>query len=139
MRKHSQVGALPVRFKKNGKVEILLVTTRGGQRWMIPKGYRPKRLDDQRAAAREALQEAGVKGKIHPRALGEFTDHNGKGDSNRITVFRLDVLKEQAHWREEHERRRRWFTPGKAKKLVRQAGLRKIIDLAVNPRSGGTR
>ncbi len=38
MRKHRQVGALPVRLKKKGKLEILLVTTRGGQRWMIPKG-----------------------------------------------------------------------------------------------------
>ncbi len=130
MRKHRQVGALPVRLKKKGKLEILLVTTRGGQRWMIPKGYRSKRLADERAAAREAFQEAGVKGEIHWRALGEFTDHNGKGDTNRIRVFRLYVLKEQTHWREEHERRRRWVSPGKAKKLVRQAGLRKIIDLA---------
>ncbi len=130
MTKHSQVGALPVRLKKNGKLEILLVTTRGGSRWMIPKGYRPKRLDERRAAAREAFQEAGVKGKIQPRALGEFTDRNGKGDTNRIRVFRLYVLKEQTHWREEHERRRTWVSPGKAKKLVREAGLRKIIDLA---------
>ncbi len=130
MTKHSQVGALPVRLKKNGKLEILLVTTRGGCRWMIPKGYRPKRLDERRAAAREALQEAGVMGKIQPRALGEFTDRNGNGEKNTINVFRLDALKEQSHWREENERRRKWVSPTKAKALVRQAGLRKIIDLA---------
>ncbi len=126
--KHSQVGALPVRLKKNGKLEILLVTTRGGSRWMIPKGYRPKPLDERRAAAREALQEAGVKGKIQSRALGAFTDRNGNGEKNRIRVFRLNVLKEQSHWCE--ERRRKWVSPRKAKALVRQAGLRKIIDLA---------
>lgn len=130
MTKHSQVGALPVRLKKNGKLEILLVTTRGGSRWMVPKGYRPKRLDARRAAAREALQEAGVRGKVQSRALGEFTDRNGNGEKNTIRVFRLDVLKEQSHWREEDERKRKWVSPAKARKLVRQAGLRKIIDLA---------
>ena len=131
MRKHSRVGAIPVRLNKNGNPEILLVTTRGGQRWMIPKGYRAKRLDDARAAAREAFQEAGVKGDVHRRPIGNFTDRNGNGESNTIRVFRLDVRKEQAHWREERERSRKWVSPAKAKKLLQAAGLKKLIDLVL--------
>src|SRR3974390_952808 len=65
-----QVAALPLRRTKSGALEVLLVTSRGTGRWIIPKGWPSKRLRDRKAAAREAREEAGVKGKILPKARG---------------------------------------------------------------------
>jgi len=127
MSKQKQVGALPLRRKKNGKWEILLVTTSSG-RWIVPKGCRSKRLKDHHAAAREAEEEGGVSGKIEPRALGKFTHCKRNGDLKKITVFRLDVDAERTHWREEKERKRAWLSPKKAKARVEHTKLRQIID-----------
>ena len=67
MTAHRQVAALPLRRSKKGALEILLVTSRTTGRWIIPKGWPSKRIKDHKAAAREARQEGGVKGKIKPK------------------------------------------------------------------------
>ena len=67
-----QVAALPLRQAKDGTLEILLVTSRDTGRWIIPKGWPSKRLKDCKVAAREARQEAGVKGKIRREATGSY-------------------------------------------------------------------
>ena len=115
MGKERQVGALPVRRRKNGKWEILLVTTSSG-RWIVPKGCRSKRLKDHHAAAREAQEEGGVGGKKHP-ARSENSPITRNGDLKKITVFRLDVDMERTHSREE----RSVNAPGSRRKRRRLA------------------
>lgn len=58
-----QVGALPVRRKGDGSIEILLVTARQKNRWLIPKGARSGRLTDDDAAAREASRRLASKAR----------------------------------------------------------------------------
>jgi ADP-ribose pyrophosphatase YjhB (NUDIX family) len=124
-----QVGALPVRRDKRGKAKVLLVTTRGKHpRWIIPKGHRSKRLQDRDAAAREATQEGGVKGRTKSRPLGVFTHRKRNGAVKQIKVFWLDVEREQGDWREKDQRKRRWASVRKAKKLVEAPTLRRIIE-----------
>src|SRR5688572_19108780 len=67
-----QHGALPYRVGRDGVVEILLVTSRGTRRWIIPKGWPIKGLKPARSAAREAYEEAGVRGAIGSKAIGSF-------------------------------------------------------------------
>jgi 8-oxo-dGTP pyrophosphatase MutT (NUDIX family) len=50
-----QYGALPYRFGAEGELELLLVTSRGRGRWIMPKGWPIKGLKPQEAAAREAF------------------------------------------------------------------------------------
>src|SRR4051812_31676242 len=121
---------LPVRRKKNGQREILLVQTRGSGRWLIPKGHRSKKLDDCEAAAREADQEGGVKGKVGSRPIGKFTHCKGNGKCETIEVYPLKVKQEKKQWAEAKERKRAWVSPKKAKKLVRQRALHNAIDRA---------
>ncbi|HEY3622474.1 MAG TPA: NUDIX domain-containing protein [Roseiarcus sp.] len=45
-------------------LEILLVTTRQSKRWIIPKGWPIKGLRPAKSAAREAFEEAGVRGPV---------------------------------------------------------------------------
>jgi 8-oxo-dGTP pyrophosphatase MutT (NUDIX family) len=124
-----QVGALATR-RKNGKKEVLLVTTRGNGKgtWIIPKGSRSCRLDDDAAAAREALEEGGVTGQIEPRPLGQCTHRKRNGEAKKIDVYRLKVEEELKHWPEEKERKRKWVSPQKAKSLVTDPRLKRIIN-----------
>ena len=67
---HVQYGALPYRFT-HGALEILLLTTRSG-RWIIPKGWPIKGLRPAKSAAREAFEEAGVRGQVRAKSIGLF-------------------------------------------------------------------
>mgnify|MGYP000604135431 CR=1 FL=1 len=44
--------------------QVLLITSLTTRRWIIPKGWRADGMTPADAAAREALEEAGVTGKI---------------------------------------------------------------------------
>jgi 8-oxo-dGTP pyrophosphatase MutT (NUDIX family) len=130
-KKKKQIAALPIRRDKRGKAEVLLVTTRSkNPRWILPKGNRSKRLRDKDAAAREASEEGGVKGRMRSRAIGVFTHRKSSGAARKIKVFRLDVDTEQRDWPERKERKRLWTSPSRAKKMVRAARLRRIIEQA---------
>lgn len=123
-----QVAALPLRRTPGGMLEFLLVTTRGTGRWIIPKGWPSKRLSDCRAAAREAWQEAGVKGKITPQAVGTYRYAKAETDPQIIdvSVFVLEVLEVHDTWREQNQRRREWF---EANEAVRQIGAPSLVEL----------
>ena len=90
-----------------------LVTSRTTGRWIIPKGWPSKRIKDYKAAAREARQEAGVKGKIKPKAIGSYRyvkPELGEGAPIDVAVYLLSVRKQVERLvREKHERRRAWF------------------------------
>ena len=107
-----QVAALPLRLTKDGELKILLVTSRDTGRWIIPKGWTSKRIKDCKAAAREARQEAGVKGKVLRDAIGtyRYTKRElGNGALIEVRVFLLKVSKRCKRWPEKRERRRAWF------------------------------
>lgn len=59
-----QYGVLPYRFTDIGSLEMLLVTTRETKRWIIPKGWPIKGLKPPKSAAREAYEEAGIRGTV---------------------------------------------------------------------------
>ncbi|MEJ2016863.1 MAG: NUDIX domain-containing protein, partial [Maritimibacter sp.] len=67
----TQFGALPWRLKA-GKVQILLITSRGSGRWIIPKGWPMHGQTPSEAAATEAYEEAGIEGKLSPMVLGFY-------------------------------------------------------------------
>ena len=64
----SQYAALPWRLGEG--LEILLLTSRDTRRWVIPKGWPMKGRKPHATAAIEALQEAGLLGKIEKKKLG---------------------------------------------------------------------
>ena len=112
MNARRQVAALPLRLAKNGAIEILLVTSRDTGRWIIPKGWTSKRINDCKAAAREAKEEAGVKGKILREAIGTYRyikRELGNGAIIEVRVFLLKVSKRCKRWPEKRERQRAWF------------------------------
>ena len=134
-----QVAALPLRLAKNGSIEILLVTSRDSGRWIIPKGWTSKRLRDRKAAAREAREEAGVKGKILREAIGTYRyikRELGDGVFVEVRVFLLKVSKRCKRWPEKRERRRAWFDIEDAASRVSDPELSIIIISMLQERDG---
>ncbi|RUW71189.1 NUDIX domain-containing protein, partial [Mesorhizobium sp. M1E.F.Ca.ET.063.01.1.1] len=66
-----QVAALPWRKGENG-VEIMLITSRDTGRWVLPKGWPEAREPLCEAAAREAGEEAGLRGTISHLEAGRY-------------------------------------------------------------------
>ena len=127
-----QYAALPVRMGADGEPEVLLVTSRGTQRWIIPKGWPMRRRTPGEAAAREAYEEAGLEGEIETdRPIGRY--HYDKrlnnGDIIRIevSIFLLRVARQLASWPEQAERRTRWFSPQEAADTVAEPELANLL------------
>ena len=83
------------------------------------------------AAAREALEEAGISGRTGKAALGTYPYtkrlRNGAPLRVQVRVFPLEVLREKAAWPEMTQRERRWFTIEAAAEAVEEPELKAII------------
>jgi 8-oxo-dGTP pyrophosphatase MutT (NUDIX family) len=99
-----QIGALPLILKANGEVEICLITSRGGKRWIIPKGNPMRGVAPHDVAAIEAREEAGVVGVAHARSIGMFT-LRGRKKKRKVVVYPLIVDRQLLVWDEVHERK----------------------------------
>lgn len=127
-----QVAAIPLRWR-NGRVEVLLVTTRGTGRWTIPKGWTNGTGAASRCAAREAFEEAGVRGAIAPQAIGAFTYWKRAKEGRvplRVSVFELYADALLSDWPERRERKRAWVTDAEARALVQNDELAQLIATA---------
>ena len=125
-----QVAALPTRARDDGQLEVMLVTTRRTGRWVIPKGWPSKKLDDADAALREAWEEAGVAGQIGRKPIGCFSylKHEPDGQLHAsVDVFHLPVESLADSWPEAGERERCWFTPDAAAREVDEPELSSLI------------
>jgi 8-oxo-dGTP pyrophosphatase MutT (NUDIX family) len=122
---------LPYRAKGKSQLEIMLVTSRGTRRWIIPKGWPKRGMPPHDTAAREAFEEAGVVGKVNKRPIGSYPYDKilDKGDkaSCRVEVFALRVTRQHKHWPEEQQRKIGWYPPAEALRFVREPHLRRII------------
>jgi 8-oxo-dGTP pyrophosphatase MutT (NUDIX family) len=126
-----QVGALVWRFDE-GILKVLLVTSRDTGRFVIPKGWPMRKIADAKAAAKEAYEEAGVKGKIRTRPIGHY-DYNkifGPGFALpcRVTVYAMQGSTILSKWPEKSERKRHWMTLDDAANSVHEPELRDLIE-----------
>lgn len=125
----AQVAALPVQGR-DADLRVLLVTSRETRRWIIPKGWPEKGMKDYDAAAREALEEAGLTGRISRRPIGHYRYFKRTLDSFQpcsVAVYRLDVEGEQPTWSEQGQRQRAWFSPDVAALLVDEPELKLLL------------
>jgi phosphohistidine phosphatase len=122
---YRQSGVVAVRTR-DGAPQVLLVTSNGGKRWVIPKGIVEEGHSPARSAAKEAWEEAGVTGKVSRRMIGRY-GYQKWGGVCTVLVYRLDVEETHRTWPEGHVRRRKWLAPAAAAARVGNPAVAQII------------
>lgn len=129
-----QIAALAYRTdgeKLDAPVRILLVTSRGTGRWVLPKGNVIRGLTPHASAAAELEEEAGVLGLACPTALGSYryrkTRKSGASLMAEVDVFPILVTEELDEWEEKDMRERRWFSLSEAAEAVDEPDLKQLI------------
>lgn len=126
-----QFGALCYRKTEDGDLKVLLVTSRGTGRWIIPKGWPMDKKKPHEAALIEALEEAGVVGKVRKKPIGRYTYlkwlETGHVAPCMVEVFQIEVTKTVQKYKETGQRKVDWFSPDDAARLVREVELKSLI------------
>ncbi|MBK1988833.1 NUDIX hydrolase [Sphaerospermopsis aphanizomenoides BCCUSP55] len=120
-----QSGVIPYRVR-DGKVEVLLITTRKRQSWVIPKGGVCKGMTPPDSAAKEAWEEAGVVGQVNTTKIGAY-QYRKRGNTYRVNLFLLPVEQELEDWPEATQRDRIWLDINHAAMLVKGNSLKRIL------------
>jgi 8-oxo-dGTP pyrophosphatase MutT (NUDIX family) len=125
-----QSGIIPYRLERDD-LQVLLITTRGTGRWVIPKGNIGKGHSPRQAAEREAFEEAGVRGDVEKEQLGSYTYAKALKDGTSrptvVKIFAMHVREEAKVWPEMAERRSEWMAPNEAARRVHEAGLATLL------------
>ncbi|MFK7878230.1 NUDIX hydrolase [Roseobacter sp.] len=126
-----QVAALCYRDTQAGK-KVLLVTSRGTGRWIVPKGWPIKGLDDPDAALQEAWEEAGVESaEVVADPIGHYKYDKKRSDGEvtpvKAQVYLAEVESLSESYPEDHQRERHWFSPDEAASRVHEPELKAIL------------
>jgi 8-oxo-dGTP pyrophosphatase MutT (NUDIX family) len=126
-----QYGCIPVRRSRNGDLQVLLMTSRGTGRWVVPKGWRMPERTPAGTAEREAYEEAGLKGSlVSRRPIGTYryrkNDRAELGDI-QVALYVLHVEAQKKDWPECGERRIQWFSVTRAASLVDERELAALL------------
>lgn len=125
----TQFAALCYRIK-NDKVQFCLITSRRSKRWIVPKGWPMDGETPTEAAATEAFEEAGLKGKILARPIGVFSYYKVRSEDELpciAVVYPMLVKTVLRTWPEKKERTRKWVSRKKAAAMVDDPELSAII------------
>ena len=123
---YNQSGVIPYRIK-NGKLQILLITSRRKQRWIIPKGIIEDGLMPQESAAKEALEEAGVIGIVENESIGKYK-YKKWGGKVKVKVYLMVVNSLLDSWDEVEYRERKWYSFNEARDLIEIKKIKKLFD-----------
>jgi len=126
-----QVAVLPYIDTPSG-VQVLLVTSRRRGRWVLPKGWPQAGGALSEAAAREAIEEAGLAGATAPRPVAAYRYAKRMKGGYRLTcTVSVYPLRARAHllsFDEKGQRRQCWVTLREAARLADDRGLRRLLQ-----------
>ncbi len=137
----SKVAAVCYRLNRQSEIEFLLVRTASG-RWTFPKGGIDGDASAAAAAAREAFEEAGVRGRIEPSSFARYLHQKCnpfrrvRTRETAVEAYLCRVL--QLEDPLEIDRDPTWFSASRAKRRLREARaakygaeLERVVDRAV--------
>ena len=121
---YTQSAAIPCR-KTNDRLEILLISSRKKKRWVIPKGVKEPDLSPAASAAKEALEEAGIRGSVSGHPIGHY-EYQKWGGTCYVQVHVMVVDTVLDHW-EECYRDREWLSLKDAESRLSEPKLRALL------------
>lgn len=131
-----QVAAIPFRLTQGGGLEVMLVTSRTTERFIVPKGWPMKGKSGRKAAATEALEEAGVSGSTLKQPAGKYRYWKRLARNFvpvEVTVYLLEVDSEDYDWKEAGKRKRAWLKPADAATLIDEPELASLLQTLTAP------
>jgi phosphohistidine phosphatase len=121
---YDQSAVIPFR-RREGCLEVLMITSRRKKRWVIPKGVKEPELSAADSATKEALEEAGIRGGVSSQPLGSYR-YKKWGGVCEVQVFAMAVDTVLTDW-EESYRDRQWVSLEEARRRVREKELKMIL------------
>jgi 8-oxo-dGTP pyrophosphatase MutT (NUDIX family) len=129
-----QYAALPFRLVADGRIEVLILTSRETGRWIVPKGWAKKGQAGHAVARREAREEAGLIGRVHKRPFGRYRYTKRLAGTETalciVDVYALEVERQLDAWPEKGERATCWLSPDEAVDRVDDPGLGNLLRRA---------
>jgi phosphohistidine phosphatase len=133
---YTQSSVIPYRVR-DGRVEILIISSSKNKHWVIPKGIADPELSPQESARKEAWEEAGIEGEVGDQPVGHYT-YPKWGATCTVSVYPMTVERElpEHEWEERH-RGRYWVTAKEAEELLKQPELGPMILALETQLTGG--
>lgn len=135
-------GCIPFKYRQHDSsdansekiVEVLMINSQSGPGLLFPKGGWENDETVEEAAAREALEEAGVRGDIM-EFLGcyQFKSKTHQDEFSpeglcKAAMFALFVKEELDSWPEQSTRMRTWLTIPEAAENCRHPWMREVLE-----------
>lgn len=123
---YAQSGVIPYHLADD-ELQLLLISAESKEKWGFPKGIIEPGLTPQMSAAKEAWEEAGLRGVVADQALGCYRREKWGGHCS-IEVFPMKVTEmvDTDEWLESH-RQRQWFSAKDAVQKINNPALVKMI------------
>ncbi|NJK66517.1 MAG: NUDIX hydrolase [Richelia sp. CSU_2_1] len=121
-----QSGVIPYRIRDR-QIEVMLITSSTGKRWVIPKGLIEPDMTSEDSAAKEAWEEAGLLGKVFSDSIGTYEYYKSSYTCCQVEVFLLQVQTVLENWPEASKRKRQWISIPKAIRRVDEPELKLIL------------
>ena len=122
-----QSGVIAYRLGESGKPELVLVSSRNGSHWVIPKGLVESGMTPLDSAIKEAFEEAGVRVvPVDVPPVGAYLYSKWRTDFH-VKVFLGRVTEVLETWPERF-RKRQWLSVSAAAAKVDEPKLKDIIS-----------
>jgi 8-oxo-dGTP pyrophosphatase MutT (NUDIX family) len=122
----SQGGAIIVRSDTRTP-RVLVVRSSDGRSWLFPKGHVEAGESSLDAAAREAVEEAGVVGEAGCFVGRDLYERGGR--RVEVSYYRMDYAGDALA---DEDRDTRWCTPAEARRLLSFPELQRLLDRALS-------
>jgi len=122
---YKQSAVIPFIVEKS-HVKIFLINSRKSKHWIVPKGIVEEKLSPAESAAKEAFEEAGIKGQLLPESVGSYTYDKWDGVCH-VEVFAMEVDEIFSDWEEKSFRNRTVVDMEEASEMVFPEDLRLIM------------
>ena len=127
-KKPQQAAAIAVR--RNGHdLEVCLIRGKESMTWGIPKGLVDPGDTLEHTALNEALEEAGLEGRLLGDAIGTY-EYWKWNTTLVVAVYVMEVLDQHAEWQESGIRERQWFPFDEAASLLVEHPVQPLLDRA---------
>ena len=120
-----QSAAMPFR-ERRGEIQVLMITARNTNRWIIPKTIVHGHPTPQQAAVNAARREAGVVGPISSLPIGSYC-YEKWGGTCTVSVYVLQAERLLLRWDQEF-RGRKWLSLRSATRMVTDAELSELLS-----------